>query len=458
MGVTITFYNFSKRINETLQPSGGTEIACVLKEPTDFESPSFIITGNHFEYTYAKWGSHYYFVTGVRSLGANRCEVSCDLDVMATYKTQIGNTSAYILRAAAAHDGNIIDTLFPTKTGITYQSTDATRIFTAPRLIPSAQTIVLSVANKDITNVNKMFGMTHYAMAPMTFADLQEKLYTDSNFLGIFESSQNPLQYVSGARIYPFAVADAGVGTDPVILGEWEAPNLLSTSLSSNRVMLSSNCQVPEHPQASDLPWANHAPYSRFTLFFPPFGDIPIDGDLVMNAPSRSLTLDVDVDLLSGEGVLSIYLNAKLIARYRSTIGVEIPLSQITHRTVGDFVSAITGTIGSAAIAASGNVIGGISSEMITIGNAIESGMPKYSRVGSFGSLADYERPPVLHSEFVEIVSPDNTHFGRPLCAVRQINTLSGYIKCSNASVSISGTQRSRERINSMLNTGFYYT
>ena len=96
MSVTITFYNFSKRINETLQPSGGTEIECLLKQPTDYETPTFIITGNHFNYTYAKWGNRYYIVTSVTSLAGNRCEVACDLDPMATYKTQIGNTSAYI--------------------------------------------------------------------------------------------------------------------------------------------------------------------------------------------------------------------------------------------------------------------------------------------------------------------------------------------------------------------------
>lgn len=457
MSVGITFYNFSKRVNETLQPSGGTTIQCVLKEPTDFESPSFIITGNHFEYTYAKWGVHYYFVTGVKSLGANRCEVSLDLDPMATYKTQIGNTSAYILRAAGDHDGQIIDTLFPTTTEITYQGVDIASIFTAPRLLTTSQTIVLSVANKDLGNVNKMFGMTHYAMAPGTFALLQEKLYADTDFLGIFKSSENPLQYVSGARIYPFAVGN-GAQTEPVILGEWTAPDMLSNSIESNRATFSTFCAVPSHPQAAALPWANHSPYSKFTLFFPPFGDIPIDADLVMNSPNRHLTFDVDVDLLSGQGVLSIYLNATLIARYRSTIGVDVPLSQITKQSVGDIVSAVTGTVASAAMAASGNVIGGVSSEVITIGNAIESAMPKYSRVGTFGTLADYERPPRLLCEFVDIVPPDNTHFGRPLCQTRKINTLSGFIKCSNASVSISGTQRSRERINAMLNSGFYYT
>lgn len=457
MSVGITFYNFSKRVNETLQPSEGTTIQCVLKEPTDFESPSFIVTGNHFDYTYAKWGGHYYFVTGVKSLGANRCEVSLDLDPMATYKAQIGNTSAYILRAAGDHDGQIIDTLFPTTTEITYQGVEIPAIFVPPRTITTQKTIVLSVANKDLGNVNKMFGMTHYAMAPGTFALLQEKLYTDSGFLGIFESSQNPLQYVSGARIYPFEVS-TGAQNEPVILGEWTAPDIASTSITSNRIILSTGCTVPAHPQAASLPWANHSPYSRFTLFFPPFGDIPIDADLVMNSPNRRLMFDVDIDLLSGEGVLSIYLNATLISRYRSSIGVEVPLSQITHRTVGDLVSAVTGTVASAAMAASGNVIGGVSSEVITIGNAIESAMPKYSRVGNFGTLADYERPPRMLCEFVDIVSPDNTHFGRPLCQTRKINTLSGFIKCSNASVSISGTQRSRERINAMLNSGFYYT
>ena len=39
----------------------------------------------------------------------------------------------------------------------------------------------------------------------------------------------------------------------------------------------------------------------------------------------------------------------------------------------------------------------------------------------------------------------------------RKLNSLSGFIKCRNASVSINGYSGDQESVNMFLNTGFYY-
>ena len=457
MSVNITFYNFTKRDNETLQPSGGTEIACVLKEPTDFEAPSFIITGNHFEYTYAKWDSHYYFVTGVRSLGANRCEVSCDLDRLATYKTQIGNTSAFIERAASAYNGSLIDALFPTTSNITLQTVQLSHLLAPPRT-RTGRNILISTACGD-SNVPQMMGMAHYALYPMTLKLLEDELYADSLFDNIFTSAENPLQYVTGARVYPFNIEGAAsVGNDPLVLGNWTAPNIGVIAETDSIYHDSDVFTLPEHPQAAAMPWANHSPYTKFTLHYPPFGDFQLDPDLLMNSPTREIGIYIDVDLLSGMGTLTISNNNFVFVRASTKIGVDIPVSQISGATIGDIISLGTGLVSSGAMIASGNVIGGALTGAASIGNAIEASIPKMSRFGGQGSLASYENAPSIDCEFTEIIESDNTHFGRPLCAVRTINTLSGFVKCSNASVAISGSDRSRSIINNYLNTGFYYT
>ena len=49
------------------------------------------------------------------------------------------------------------------------------------------------------------------------------------------------------------------------------------------------------------------------------------------------------------------------------------------------------------------------------------------------------------------------TELGRPLCQIKQINTLSGYILCSGADAVIPGTQDEVQKVNGYLNSGFFW-
>ena len=111
-----------KEKNSTFQPSHGTEIEVKLKENTSLMNPVFIITKNIHElirYVYWVDTSRYYFVDDVVSVTNTISEVHCSVDVLATYKTYIGQSSQYVLRSASAFDTDIIDNLYPTKSGRT---------------------------------------------------------------------------------------------------------------------------------------------------------------------------------------------------------------------------------------------------------------------------------------------------------------------------------------------------
>ena len=62
-----------------------------------------------------------------------------------------------------------------------------------------------------------------------------------------------------------------------------------------------------------------------------------------------------------------------------------------------------------------------------------------------------------LTSKFNLIVDENLAEMGRPLCEVRQINTLSGYILCANADAIISGTADEVKKVNDYMNSGFFY-
>ena len=102
--IDIYLYNFKKRLNSTKQPaiSAGLKVSCVLKQPTNEYAPHFILDGiSTFGYNYLSWGDRYYFIEDVTVLSNTRDEIICKLDPMATFKTEIGNTKAFIEYAAS---------------------------------------------------------------------------------------------------------------------------------------------------------------------------------------------------------------------------------------------------------------------------------------------------------------------------------------------------------------------
>ena len=123
MAFTITTFNFAKRANSTKQPTGqsGTDWSVVLKEKTSYDQPVFLLTSNSQpEFNYLQWGSWYYFITGISYVRNDLYEVSCDLDVLATYKAEIGETSAFVLYDTAANT-EIVDNRLSMKSSITTQ-------------------------------------------------------------------------------------------------------------------------------------------------------------------------------------------------------------------------------------------------------------------------------------------------------------------------------------------------
>ena len=95
-----TWSNFTKRRNSTKRPgSGGTQHDCKLKEATSIERPTFLLQSNDFTINYVQAFGHYYFVDDIKSVRQDLIEVSCSIDVGATYKSQIGNYTAFVERS-----------------------------------------------------------------------------------------------------------------------------------------------------------------------------------------------------------------------------------------------------------------------------------------------------------------------------------------------------------------------
>jgi hypothetical protein len=118
-----------------------------------------------------------------------------------------------------------------------------------------------------------------------------------------------------------------------------------------------------------------------------------------------------------------------------------------------DYVQTLQSGINAVGNVASFNITGALSSLV----SAVQSQMPKVSTLGSNGSYIEVLQYSVLTVEFLQLVNEDNTEFGRPLCQVKTISTLSGYIRCAEDDHAFSATKTETDEINRFLKSGFFY-
>jgi hypothetical protein len=77
---------------------------------------------------------------------------------------------------------------------------------------------------------------------------------------------------------------------------------------------------------------------------------------------------------------------------------------------------------------------------------------------GQQGSFTLYDTQTLtLSGRFLPLVPEDLQHRGRPLCQLRRINMLSGFLMCADADVIIPCTEREKQAIQSYLQSGLYY-
>ena len=124
-------------------------------------------------------------------------------------------------------------------------------------------------------------------------------------------------------------------------------------------------------------------------------------------------------------------------------------MSSVTRDYLGG-VSNVGGAIGNLL---SGDVLGTVSG----VGNALQSLQARANTIGTTGSYGSLLGDFRLDHQFFRPIADDNTHNGRPLCAKRVLNTLSGYILVQDGDVAIDGTSTEDAQLRQYLETGFYY-
>lgn len=469
--MTVKFYTFSKRPNSTKQPAPNSEALSLtsveLKEECNFINPVLKLKGltngttfvpGMYNYAYIPLWLRYYFIRDWRYING-LWEVELVIDPMASFKTDIGSTSTYIERCASASDGTIIDTLYPAKTNVAITKVNVATSWY--NVAPSGGSYIVGLIN--YATGNKVGAVSYYALTGAQFAQLMAFLFSNNIFNsssitemgeGLYKSLFNPFQYVVSCLWFPFTTASFGSSSEDMKVGYWSTGinGLIVSSLAQKTY---ATATIPSHPQVSRGTYLNHAPYTRMCLYIPPFGSIPIDTNFV--EIGNYLYSAVLVDHITGQATIRVAISQdsshldeyNIMTERSGMMGVPIQLAQV----MSDYVNTVGSVSNAVGSLLSGNIGGLINSAM----SAVESQMPKVSTSGANGSFIETLQYPVLMVEHLKLADEDNAEYGRPLCAVRTINTLSGYVKTGYVDKAFGCTEYERNTINQYMKTGFFY-
>ncbi len=464
MGFTVRLFTLSKRDNSTKRPTGnGTEYSCIIKSGSGILHPTISLDlgkvndPSQYNYAYIPNFDRYYFIEEwyfERALWT----ASLKVDVLATYKTEIGNSNLYVLRCASEHNGSIIDTLYPAKSGCTFTSDIKSNPWT------SGMAYVMGVVSQNAT----CGSLAHYAMGRASFTAICQFLLSDvvteNNGFSIDDctielqrSLVEPLQFIKSCVLLPVPVsATHGTSGGQVYVWGWNTQQGGKLLDENTAIVKTYTFDIQKHPDtASRGNYVNSAPFTAITLTIPPFGTFDIDTSVTCNA--STVTATIRIDQITGKGTLTVTCNGIVLNRIEAQIGIPISMSSVTRDYLGA-VSNIGGAIsGMAEGALTGGMGGMIAGGFSGIGNALKSLQARANTIGTTGSYGSLIGDFRLDHQFFRPIADDNTHNGRPLCAKRTLNTLSGYMIIQDGDVAINGTSTEDAQVRQYLETGFYY-
>lgn len=459
-------------------------------------------------YAYIDELQRYYWIRDIRyELGTWVFDL--DIDVLASWKTKIGQSSEYVLRSASEKDSNVIDNLYPTKSYIEGDEQKATfTIFsTSSILTPS---YVLSVVGPNhvadgVDSSASMLASTTYYVLQQSDLDLLcfammdniDWVDIDPNEISYALQKQliNPYQYLVDCKLLPWkpdtvrttggtalAVTDIPLGFNSLEVASpgWEIARLpviggLSSSAAGLIKHFSNTFYIDLNPDTGTIgPWVNHAPYTMMDIYVEPFGRIPIPDwvlmlrskDIVTHLSALPVVFDTWCDAIAGTVRLELSTYTLVpagsvpekITFFAATTktGSAIPL----YRTQQNITGAVEAFTSSAQAINPANPIGGTIAAAGNIMDGFSKLMPELQGSGTMGGLMDCLSDlstPRVYKKFAKFVEFNNADNGSPLCKVKTLNTLSGFIQCQDSHFASEATAAENEAIINYLNGGFFY-
>ena len=440
------FKNFQKRINSTLSPaSSGLLLNVRLKDLTSINTPSFLLSQPIDNITYLKWDKRYYYIDDIIYNSNSIIEVRCSLDVLATYKQEIKNTSAFVEYSSSNFNTDIID--------------NRLSISTKPVIQKVTKTLFNDgVTNLDLisSNYNGSFLLNYVSDTP-TVGGCGLAFLSKSAISGIVKTLSSPefltpdslkrqftqpYNALLSCKYFPFNIK--GENDIPVHLGSYNTGifGIKPASIYSYGVNIDLPIQFNDFRRSSS--------YTEILVYLPAYGFTSIN---IEDLEDNKLNISAYLDGLTG----SVTYHINNIFKGTTTLAVDIPIG--TNTQASNYTGFLTGVISAGGFIASGNVLGAIGG--ITGAATSLAGERLVGNIGSAGGISglisptteDWRNVGVMVITHNTLTPPQNltSTMGRPLQAVVNLGTLTGYVKTFNASIKTTNNEHTKE-INNIIN------
>lgn len=482
----------------------------------------------------AELGQRYYYIQRTFfELGIWTFQLT--VDVLGTYKADIRASRQFVIRSTSTYRDELIDTMYPSVPGYTAHNKYAGAVVNGvltPGAVKgtrnnSSTVTILNYFDRSLSSGhvvlgvkgNNTSGVTYYAMNTTAFNNLVTSSFSihpsmsDDSTDAFANAVYDPLQYVTSARWYPYAmpsdsftsVSSIMLGNKSASLGTDQSAKVLNEAFS---ITWSCMIDIPKHPFTNDYGYLNLSPYTELNLYMQPFGFIPLDTVRCYDKPA--INIEWKVDYRTGVCAVSIgtasYVSGVLTANndpfFINTYeyGVELPITALSVDwktgaiisglsfldTISKNVFGSSLTVGDVKNAASnilavddggggggGHSFGGyepdkaskaMSSDNISLlglsQDALASAMGQVQSVGGIGSFLPYVNgDPELYAYFYYQMGQNADKYGRPYYGSLYLDTLTGYALCGNAAVEYSikhPLPPESTAVTDLLNSGIY--
>lgn len=477
---TIELGQISKRKNSTFVPADAAftlQVQAALKEPTSDNQPVFLLSlpDNLFPYNYLKWGNWYYWISDVKRVRNGLFEVSCDLDVLATYKTNILNTTAFVMYDQTTNT-EIVDSRLSANTTAVYRTNSVTgfTMFTSGFSIAvgivgrnSAGIYLLTEqqANALLNNLTRFLDGDNDDYVPIPdpsdFSNIDDAagalVHNLTVLLRLLISTGKAPDSIKCAYLLPVDPSKFRTTTETIYLGDYNtgitAPKVTATMRAFETVL------VPIPWGFSD--WRRNAPYTEILLTLPyaGTGSLPASSLIGVDAVNVECYVTVTGSVTYNIGVSSAGAYRRIM-RCGGNCASQYLIGASNVNPLG-VASSIVSTAGATAAGiAAGGLIGGAGA-MVASGMGILNHLQQTpSSVGGAGggAFTDTEIPYCTTISHDTNVSPDSiaATMGTPAFAQKLLSTLSGFVQTRNVSVSAPAEGPILDRINGLLDGGVY--
>lgn len=496
MSVTVYFKNTSKRRNSTLQPSFSAQDAynCVLKDATSLDRPTFLVSAATMDFNVAKWDNRYYFVDDVISVRNNQWEVSCVLDVLATYKAAITGSTQYVCYSASATGDAtwLPDMRIP----ITKETEVRKETASMSSLFNTTGFYVLSVVGLN--------GSDTFALNKSTLSAIVSELQNWANddvtaIMGTLPVPTGGSQTEAGAidqlTSYFRNLAFAMIQSDFFGNAYANAPNCIRSCIwvpfdlaaftnvagnvwlgryDTNHGGFKVNADPTTGSTTVNIPW-KYNDWRRATcedvyLYLPLVGLVTLSASSITHA--TQLTVNYSATASDGAVCYEIICGDEIIGTYGGQCSANYPIGINQQASAGEMLNVLAGGAEKAVNAAINSSLSPVSAGGVVASEALIGVSTAYdmvdtyntthlSCIGGIGGGAgvglglDIVCYTVSHPTIVNPQTMAAT-MGRPVMKPMSLSGLTGYCQCANAHLSAAAQARELDAVDTYLNSGFY--